>query len=49
MKTKRIQVVGGFPKSDWNQTDETNLEFIKNKPTLGVLAAKDEVAKTDLV
>jgi len=37
-----------MPQSDWTQTDETQLDFIKNKPTLGSLAAKDEVAKSDL-
>ena len=30
--TKRIQILGGFPKSDWNQTDETKTDYIKNKP-----------------
>lgn len=33
---------------DWNQTDETKADFIKNKPTLGALASKSEVTKTDL-
>lgn len=33
---------------DWNQTDEKKADYIKNKPTLGLLALKDEVAKTDL-
>lgn len=35
-------------QSNWAQTDNTKADFIKNKPTLGALAAKDEVAKTDL-
>lgn len=35
-------------QSDFNQTDETKADYIKNKPTLGALASKDEVAKTDL-
>lgn len=36
------------PQSDWAQTDSTKADFIKNKPELGTLAAKDEVSKTDL-
>lgn len=35
-------------QSDFNQTDETKSDYIKNKPTLGDLATKDKVAKTDL-
>lgn len=35
-------------QSNWSQTDSTKADFIKNKPTLGTLAAKDEVAKADL-
>lgn len=35
-------------QTDWTQTDDTQLDYIKNKPALGSLAAKDEVAKTDL-
>ena len=33
---------------DWNQTDENKADYIKNKPTLGALAAKDEVTKENL-
>jgi hypothetical protein len=33
---------------DWNQTDESKADYIKNKPTLGALAAKDEVTKENL-
>lgn len=33
---------------DWNQTDEMKADFIKNKPILGKLSAKDEIAKSDL-
>ena len=33
---------------DWNQTDEKKADYIKNKPTLGTLAEKDEVEKADL-
>lgn len=36
------------PRSDWNQMDETKVDFIKNKPELGSLAEKDVVAKSDL-
>lgn len=36
------------PQSNWTQTDSTKADYIKNKPTLGQLATKDEVAKTDL-
>lgn len=35
-------------QSDWVQTDETKVDYIKNKPTLGDLATKSTVAKTDL-
>jgi hypothetical protein len=50
---KQEAVVGipvGTPvaQSDWAQTDESKADYIKNKPTLGALAAKSEVAKTDL-
>lgn len=38
---KQIQI-------DWNQTDETKSDFIKNKPTLGALASKDIVDQIDL-
>lgn len=36
------------PRSDWNQTDSTKADYIKNKPTLGSLASKDTVEKSDL-
>ena len=32
MSTRRVQIIGGFPQSDWNQTDETAVDYIKNKP-----------------
>lgn len=35
-------------RSDWNQDDPTKAGFIPNKPILGAIASKDEVAKTDL-
>lgn len=37
-----------IPRSDWEQTDELKADYIKNKPELGTIAAKDEIAKTDL-
>ena len=41
-------------QSDWNQSDNTKVDFIKNKPTLGTAAAKDSTNavtqnSTDLV
>ena len=35
-------------QSDWSQTDNSADDYIKNKPTLGALAAKDDVAYGDL-
>ena len=35
-------------QADWNQTTDTADDFIKNKPTLGSLAAKSTVAYSDL-
>ena len=35
-------------QADFNQTDDTKADFIKNKPTLGTLSTKDTVAKNDL-
>ncbi len=43
-----IPVGAPAAQADWNQTATNSPEFIKNKPTLGALASKDEVAKTDL-
>lgn len=34
-------------QADWNETDSTSDAFILNKPTLGDLAAKDEIARAD--
>lgn len=36
------------PQPDWLQNDVTKADFIKNKPTLGALASKDEVTKEEL-
>lgn len=48
--SKKLQIVGNFniPQSDFNQTDTTKSDYIKNKPTLGAIASKNEIAKTDL-
>lgn len=43
-----IPVGASAAQADWSQTDETKADYIKNKPTFGALASKDEVAKTDL-
>lgn len=44
MSTKRVQIIGGFPQADWNQTDETKSDFIKNKPSsIGEVVTDDEV------
>lgn len=35
-------------QADWNQTDSSKKDFIKNKPTLGALASKDVVAYNEV-
>lgn len=35
-------------QSDWNQTDSSKDDYIKNKPTLGALAAKDSLSASDV-
>ena len=42
-KTKKIQILGTFPQSDWKQTDETKSDYIKNKPDLETYATQDWV------
>ena len=37
-----------MPRSDWNQTDQSKADYIKNKPTLGAISTKDTIEKTDL-
>lgn len=32
MPTRRIQLISGFPQADFNQTDMTKSDYIKNKP-----------------
>ena len=37
MSTKKIQILNGasiIPQSDWNQADDTKVDYIKNKPTI---------------
>lgn len=36
------------PSSDWNQSDETQDDYIKNKPILGALSSLDKVSKNEL-
>lgn len=36
-----------IPQSDWNESDNTKKDFIKNKPTLGTAAAKDVPSSGD--
>ena len=43
-----VTVGTNMPRSDFKQSNSRKADYIKNKPTLGALAAKDEVAKTDL-
>lgn len=45
-----IGIPVGIPitKADWSQTDESQADYIKNKPTLGALAYKDVVESSDL-
>ena len=50
-KTKLAGIAEGAEvnvQADWNQSVNSADDYIKNKPTLGALAAKDEVAETDL-
>lgn len=38
----------GQLQADWKQTDSTEKDFIKNKPTLGTLSAKNSLAYSEL-
>lgn len=38
----------GQLQADWKQTDSTKKDFIKNKPTLGTLSAKNSLAYSEL-
>lgn len=42
------QATAGQIQADWNQTDSTKKDFIKNKPTLGTLSAKNSLAYSEL-
>ena len=42
------QAVAGQLQADWTQEDSTKSDFIKNKPTLGTLSAKDSLAYSEL-
>lgn len=42
------QAVAGQLQADWAQTNSTEIDFIKNKPTLGALASKDSVAYSEI-
>lgn len=42
------QATAGQLQADWEQTDSTQKDFIKNKPTLGTLSAKDSLAYSEL-
>ena len=47
MASKKLQLLGTIktPAADWTQTDETQSDYIKNKPDLGLLSSLDEVGK----
>lgn len=32
MASKKIQIIGGFPQANWEQTDATKSDYIQNKP-----------------
>ena len=42
------QATAGQIQADWKQTDSTKNDFIKNKPTLGTLSAKNSLAYSEL-
>lgn len=42
------QATAGQLQADWKQTDPTKSDFIKNKPTLGTLSAKNSLAYSEL-
>lgn len=42
------QAIAGQLQADWKQTDSTKNDFIKNKPTLGTLSAKNSLAYSEL-
>lgn len=42
------QATAGQLQADWKQTDSTRNDFIKNKPTLGTLSAKNSLSYSEL-
>lgn len=42
------QAIAGQIPADWDQSDSTQKDFIKNKPTLGTLSAKNSLAYSEL-
>lgn len=42
------QSASGQLQTDWAQTNSTKIDFIKNKPTLGTLSAKNSLAYSEL-
>lgn len=42
------QAASGQLQADWAQTNSTEKDFIKNKPTLGALASKDSIAYSEI-
>ena len=42
------QATAGQLQADWKQIDSTKKDFIKNKPTLGTLSAKNSLAYSEL-
>ena len=49
MSTKRIQILGGFPQSDWNQEDATHPSYIHNKPTLTGTSSATELPSNNIL
>ena len=46
--TNIINLPFASEQADWNQLDENNISYIKNKPVFGALALKDTVDQADL-
>ena len=47
-KQSADQAIAGQLQADWAQTNSTKMDFIKNKPTLGTLSAKNSLAYSEL-
>lgn len=41
MSTTKIKILGGFPQSDFAQTDSTQPDYIKNKPIYNVIVNQE--------